>query len=196
MSGPAVPRPRPEANPGAPRYDGPRPAASRPDTPRQAPVPQQRTAPSRRSVDYQTYAGDVAPYSAVPYSAMPYSATPYSAAPYSAVPQPRSATPYSAAPYSGAPRSNAPQSAMPYSAVPYSAPPQQPYGHGGSRPAAPQYDEKPAYRDEPAAQDRYAADDVQQPAMPEYPASWGWAPERTASRPEWRSSPRARFSSR
>jgi hypothetical protein len=32
--------------------------------------------------------------------------------------------------------------------------------------------------------------------VPEYPASWGWAPEQSASRPEWRSSPRARFSSR
>jgi hypothetical protein len=33
-------------------------------------------------------------------------------------------------------------------------------------------------------------------APPAYPASWGWAPEASASRPEWRSGPRARFTSR
>jgi hypothetical protein len=46
------------------------------------------------------------------------------------------------------------------------------------------------------SQSRYGDRGPSESSAPEYPASWGWAPEQSASRPEWKASPRARFSSR
>jgi hypothetical protein len=81
--------------------------------------------------------------------------------------------------------------------------------HDDARYDEPRYDAKPAYRDDSystGTQPRYSEyappssdagpDYHTEAARPEYPGSWNRPAEQSASRPEWRTSPRARFSSR
>jgi hypothetical protein len=179
------------------------PAQQRPRYPSYQPHPAEVAEAAQYSaVPYPA----VAPQSAVPYSAMPYSAAPYSAVPYSAVPH--SMMPNSAVtPASVMPQSAVPYSAAPYSSVPYTQPVRSRSVHEtGSW--APSYEETPAYR-EPSptyVNDQYSTGSVPRQLYPDYgtpaasesptptyPASWGTAPE-PASRPDFRSGPRARFS--
>jgi Protein of unknown function (DUF1444) len=163
------------------------------------------------------------PYSAVPYSGMPYSAVPQSAVPHSAMPY--SAAPYptsSASSYVPSPQlRSAPSYERPsydtptydkplYDKPSYDKPSHRKGGYDEPAYDQPQYDgPKPAYRDDrystgsqPSYRDHGYGSPSSAPTSdagsgrPEYPASWGWAPEQSASRPEWKSSPRARFSSR
>jgi hypothetical protein len=85
----------------------------------------------------------------------------------------------------------------------YSTGSQPRYGDTGSHSrytdtgSQPRYDtgSEPRYTDT-GSQPRYGDHGAADAGRPEYPASWGWVPEQSASRPEWKSSPRARFSSR
>jgi hypothetical protein len=154
--------------------------------------------------DYAAEVAEAAQYSAVPYSAMPYSAMPYSASPYSIAPQ--SVAPNSVAAHGMVPNQMSPQSVAPYSAMPYSsAPYQQPARSRGMQDTGSRYQEQapatPTYQD-----DTYSTGNMPragypeyepvapEPAAPTYPASWGSAPDPVASRPEFRTGPRARFS--
>jgi hypothetical protein len=162
---------------------------------------------------------DIAQHSAMPNSAVPQSAVPYSAMPYSAVPQsavPHSAMPYSAAPYPTSSTSSyapSPQlrSAPSYDRSSYDTPSYDKPSYDKPSYDKPSYDtggyDELSYRDDrysTGSQPRYGdrSPSGHTPTSdaglgrPEYPASWGWAPEQSASRPEWKSSPRARFSSR
>jgi hypothetical protein len=165
------------------------------------------------------------PYSAVPHSAVPYSAMPYSVAPYptssasSFVPSPQLRSAPAHTPAHDKPAYDKPA----YDKPAYDKPAHDKGRYEGSRYDEPAYDQpqfdgpKPAYRDDhysTGSQSRYTdtgsqpryGDTGSQPSYtdhgtgeqgrPEYPASWGWAPEQSASRPEWKASPRARFSSR
>jgi len=157
---------------------------------------------------------DIAQHSAMPYSAVPHSAVPYSAMPYSAAPFPTS----SASSYIPSPQLRSAPSYTPAHDKPAYDKPSYDKGRY-DEPAydQPRYDDpKPSYRDDrysTGSQSRYGDtgsqpryDTGSQPryddrgsadaGRPEYPASWGWAPEQSASRPEWKAGPRARFSSR
>lgn len=162
------------------------------------------------------------PFSAVPYSAMPYSAVPFSAVPYSAVPYsavPNSGLPYSLAP-TVTPRSpygeggRGPEKPPYRDDTPASAPVpralQPDYAPVSSAPLA----HTGAYReygpdrrgfDGDYGRDAYPGGrsgdsygSVGAPGRegypaPAYPASWGTAPSAPPSRSEFRTGPRARF---
>ena len=163
------------------------------------------------------------PYSAVPHSAVPYSAMPYSVAPYptssassfAPSPQLRSApshTPAHDKPaydkpahdrgrYEGSrydepaydqPQYDAPKPA--YRDDHYSTGSQSRYTDTGSQHRYSDTGSQPRY--DTGSQPTYSDHGAGEPGRPEYPASWNWAPEQSASRPEWKASPRARFSSR
>jgi hypothetical protein len=177
----------------------------------------------QRAVDVAQHSA--MPYSAIPHSAVPYSAMPYSVAPfptssassYSPSPQLRSAPSYTPAhdkpeydkpaydkPAYDRGRYDEPAYDQPHYDDRYSTGSQARYSDTGSQPrygdtgSQPRYGDtgsQPRYGDtgsQPSYGDRGSAD----LGRPEYPASWNWAPEQSASRPEWKSSPRARFSSR
>ena len=150
---------------------------------------------------YHDYAADVA--EAAQYSAIPYSASPYSIAPQSVAPN--GVATHGIGSHQIPVQSVAPYSAMPYSAMPYSSTPYQQPSRGlhdtGSwyqeqAPAKPAYQEDPFTRTGGLPRSAYPDYDspVQDTSAPAYPASWGAAPDATASRPEFRSGPRARFS--
>ena len=214
MGGPMTNHGGPLTNHGAGRVIGPPPRSTRP-----ADIAQHSAMPYS-AVPYSAAPYSVAPYSAVPQSAVPYSASPYptsSASSYTPSPQLRSAPSYERPSY------DKPVHEKPaydkydkggYDEPAYDQPQYEARRHEASRYEAPRYEAsqydapKPAYRDDrysTGSQPRYsdhssashaAPTSDAGAARPEYPASWGWAPEQSASRPEWKSSPRARFSSR
>ncbi|HEX6869978.1 MAG TPA: hypothetical protein VF163_02680 [Micromonosporaceae bacterium] len=110
------------------------------------------------------------------------------------------------------------QAAAPVSAVPQGYLPHQPMSAVPSprfRPEQPAYRPVPSYRAEPLDQaeppyhseplfrsesapqtDTYRDSPAPDRSRPEYPGTWGSAPEAGSSRPEFRSGPRARFTTR
>jgi hypothetical protein len=151
---------------GAPRFD---------QTGSQAPVPGHALPRSRQPEPaYRDYAAEVA--EAAQYSAVPYSALPYSAAPYDS-------SAYAIAPQSIVPNSLVTQGAAAFASSAYAS-------RGGWK--SPQADH--GYRSDTGGLPRVGYSDVEQSsAAPSYPASWGAAPE-VATRAEFRSGPRSRFS--
>jgi hypothetical protein len=157
--------------------------------------------PAQRQADIAQHSA--MPYSPVPHSAVPYSAMPYSAVPYSAAPFPTSsASSYTPSPQLRSAPSYTPAHERPsydkpaYDTPAYDKPAYDKGRYEYDEPAyeQPRYDERDRYST--GSQPRYGDRPGSDSTTPEYPASWGWAPEQSASRPEWKSSPRARFSSR
>jgi hypothetical protein len=182
----------------------------------------------RSATPYSAVPSSPAPYPAAPSSAAPYPAAPTSAMPYSEVPQPGSSysSPRSDPPrsdYEGyVPRSDHERRKPAYrddltstgshARSSHDRPPvdRATYERLNERPrpvysdhapvsAAPnQYSQpQPAINEYHTGEYRSHQPETPRPA---YPASWGWAPEVSASRPEpsrpeWRTGPRARFSS-
>jgi hypothetical protein len=139
------------------------------------PMPRSRQ-PEPAYRDYAEEVAEAAQYSAVPYSALPYSGMPYSAVPYDSAA-------YAIAPQSIVPNSLVTQGAMAFSAGAYAA-------RGGWK--SPHTDE--SYRSDTGGMPRVGYSDIEpSSASPSYPASWGAAPD-AATRPEFRSGPRSRFS--
>jgi hypothetical protein len=181
-----------------------------------------RSAMPYSAMPYSATPYSATPYSVVPQSAMPYSAVPFSAAPfptssassYTPSPELRSAPAYDR-PKHDKPAYDAPAhdkggyDEPAYDQPQYDDPKPSYRDDRYSTGSQPSYRDdrystgsQPSYRDDPystGSQPRYADPTPTSDAgsaRPEYPSSWGWSPEQSASRPEWKASPRARFSSR